>query len=94
MPSRVYRLLYSYLPLAITANSLASDSPVVSQRIQLVLDKLRYIKPALTGNDLKKMGIAPGPRMKEILQHLHQTRLDGKVTNKQEEMELVEGWLD
>ncbi len=93
-PSGIYRLLHGYSPQAVTANSLACESPVARQHIQLFLTKLRYAKSALTGNDLQKMGIAPGPRMKEILQRLHEARLDGKVTSKQDEVELVKGWLD
>jgi len=91
-PSGIYRLLHGYSPQAVTANSLAGDSSVAHQHIQLFLDKLRYVKKALTGNDLQKMGIAPGPQMKEILQRLHEARLDGEVTSKQEERKLVEGW--
>ena len=93
-PSGIYRLLHGYLPQSVTANSLACDSPVARQHIQLFLDKLRYVKSALTGDDLQKMGIAPGPRMKAILQRLHEARLDGKVTSKQEEVKLLRKWLD
>ncbi len=92
-PSRIYHILYSYSPLAITANSLASDSDVARRHIRLFLDKLCYIKPALTGNDLKRMGIAAGPRIKEILNLLHEARLDGKVTSKKGEEELIRGFL-
>ncbi len=91
-PSRIYRLLYGYSQSAITANDLVSSSPVVQQHIHLFLNKLRYVKPSLTGNDLQKMGITPGPRMKEILNLLHEARLDGKVTSKQGEEEMVKGW--
>ncbi|MBA7713611.1 A-adding tRNA nucleotidyltransferase [subsurface metagenome] len=91
-PSSIYFLLYGYSPPAIIANSLATDSPTTHQHIQLFLSKLRYVKSALTGNDLKKMGITAGPRMKEILQRLHEARLDGKATTKQDEEELVKGW--
>ncbi len=93
-PSGIYRFLHDHSLQAVIANSLVCDSPTARQHIQLFLDKLRYVKPALTGNDLQKMGIAPGPRMKEILQHLHEARLDGKITNKEREVELVEGWLE
>jgi len=93
-PSSIYHLLHEYSLQAVTANSLACDSPIARQRIQLFLDKLRYVKPTLTGNNLQKMGIAPGPRMKEILQRLHEARLNGKVTNKRDEVKLVEGWKD
>ena len=92
-PSRIYRLLHGHSSQAITAGSLASDSPTASEHIQLFQDKLRYVKPILTGNDLQNMGIAPGPRIKEILNLLLDAKLDGKVTSKQDEEELVKGWL-
>ncbi len=92
-PSSIYRLLHGYAPLAITANLLACDLPIARRHIQLFLDKLRYIKPALTGDDLKKMGIPPGPRIKEILNLLHEARLDGKVSSKKDEEGLVKGWI-
>jgi len=92
-PSNIYHLLYGYSPTAITANFIACDSAVTHQHIQLFLDRLRYVKSALTGEDLKRMGIAPGPKIKEMLNLLHEARLDGKVTSKQGERKLVEGWL-
>ena len=91
--SSIYRLLHGYCLPAIMANSLAGDPSVARQHIHLFLDKLRYVKPALTGDDLKRMGIAPGPRIKEILQRLHEAILDGKITTKQGEEGLVNSWL-
>jgi len=92
-PSRTFKLLKDYSQAAIIANSVASDSAEVKGHIQNFLTKLRYVRPALTGNDLQKMGIAPGPHIKEILNLLHEARLDGKVTSKQGEESLVKGWL-
>jgi len=92
-PSSVYHLLHGYSLPAMIANSLAGDSPVARQHIQLFLNKLRYIKPALTGDDLKRLGITPGPRIKEILNLLHEARLDGKVKSRREEEGLVRRWL-
>jgi len=92
-PSRVYWLLHGYSPVAITANWLASESPTPRRHLELFRDKLRYVKPVLTGNDLLKMGIPPGPKIKEILDRLHEARLDGKVASKQGEIDLVNGWL-
>jgi len=90
-PSNIYYLLHGYSPPAIVANSLASDSPVARQHIQLFLNKLRYVKLALTGDDLKRIGITPGPKIKEILKLLHEARLDGKVTSKRGEEDLIKG---
>jgi len=92
-PSGIYAILHGYSAPAITANSLATESSATRQHIQLFLDKLRYVKPILTGNDLKEMGIAFGPHIKEMLQRLHEARLDGKATSKEDEERLVEGWL-
>ncbi|MFC1958487.1 CCA tRNA nucleotidyltransferase [Chloroflexota bacterium] len=91
-PSCVDHLLHGHSQSSLTANYLASGSPIAKQHIHLFLTRLRYVKPSLTGNDLQEMGIAPGPRMKEILQRLHEARLDGKVTTKQGEVEMVRGW--
>ncbi|MFC2004125.1 CCA tRNA nucleotidyltransferase [Chloroflexota bacterium] len=92
-PSGIYHLLHGYSVMTITANSLAADSAIASEHLQTFLTKLRYVKPVLTGDDLKKMGISPGPQIKEILQRLHEARLDGKVTSKQGEEELVRGLM-
>jgi tRNA nucleotidyltransferase (CCA-adding enzyme) len=92
IPSRIYQLLHGYSQQTLNTIYLATDSPTVKQHIDLYLTKLRYIKPALTGNDLQEMGIDPGPRIKEILERLLYTRLDGKVTDKKGEVEMVRGW--
>ena len=92
-PSNIYHLLHGYSPTAITANFIACDSATARQHIQLFLNKLRYVKPALTGDNLKRMGIAPGRQIKEILELLHKARLDKKVTTKQDEEDLVKRWL-
>jgi tRNA nucleotidyltransferase/poly(A) polymerase len=92
-PSRVYSLLHGYATAALNATSLATDSLTVRQHIQNYLARLRYMRPSLTGNDLQQMGVSPGPRMKEILSRLHEARLDGQASSKQEEVELVRGWV-
>jgi tRNA nucleotidyltransferase (CCA-adding enzyme) len=92
-PSGIYRLLHGYSPSAIMANSLASDSDIARQRMQLFLNKLRYVKPALNGDKLIRMGVSLGPHIKEILQLLHEARLDSRISNKQGEENLVKEWL-
>jgi len=92
-PSNIYRLLDGYSSLALIANSLATESPVARQNIRLFLNKLKNIKVSLTGEDLIQMGVAPGPQIREILEMLHQAKLNGKVTTRQDEAELVTGWL-
>jgi tRNA nucleotidyltransferase (CCA-adding enzyme) len=88
-PSQIYGLIHGYGLTALTANLLAAGSATAAEHIELYLNVLRYVKPALGGDDLIEMGIARGPKVKEILQRLREARLDGKVTSKREEEEIV-----
>jgi tRNA nucleotidyltransferase (CCA-adding enzyme) len=88
-PSTIYDLLHGRSLTALAANSLATGSPATAEHIELYLNVLRHVKPALTGDDLKKLGIPEGPKIKEVLQLLREARLDGKVSNKEEEEAIV-----
>jgi tRNA nucleotidyltransferase (CCA-adding enzyme) len=90
-PSTVYDLLQGYSQTAYTANIICHDSHLVVEHIELYLNVLRHVKPALGGEDLKRLGVARGPKIKEILQQLREARLDGKINNKKEEEEWVRG---
>jgi tRNA nucleotidyltransferase (CCA-adding enzyme) len=57
--------------------------------ISLYLTKLRTVNVLLTGDDLKKMGIPPGPRYKKILAGLLDAKLDGTVSTKEDELSYV-----
>jgi tRNA nucleotidyltransferase (CCA-adding enzyme) len=88
-PSRVYHSLHQYSQNAILANLVVSENRLVRQRIELYLNKLRYVRTALTGDDLIQAGIPSGPNIKEVMEILREARLDGKVTTKEEELQLV-----
>lgn len=88
-PSRVYKLLRDYAPTALVVTSIAAASTAPREHIRTFLARLCHVKPALTGNDLLAMGIPSDPRIKEVLERLLDARLDGKVTSKEGEEELV-----
>jgi tRNA nucleotidyltransferase (CCA-adding enzyme) len=50
----------------------------------------RKIKPTITGEDLKKRGLEPGPKYAEILRQLRAAWLDGDVNSKEEELRMLE----
>ena len=91
-PSDIYQLLRSYVAQAIQANVLAAESLVVSQHLQSYLAKLRYVKPLLNGEDLKRMGVPQGTQMGAILDALHWAKLNGEVKTREEEERLVYNW--
>jgi tRNA nucleotidyltransferase (CCA-adding enzyme) len=49
----------------------------------------RNVRAMSTGDDLKARGLEPGPRFAEILRQLRAAWLDGEVTNKEEEEQLL-----
>jgi tRNA nucleotidyltransferase (CCA-adding enzyme) len=91
--SHIYHILHGFSPSAITAISIATASPIVRQHMEIYLHKLRYVKPALRGADLLNMGITAGPQVKEVLERLHEAKLDGKAVTKHDEAALVREWL-
>jgi len=92
-PSAIYNLLRDFSPPALEANSLVTQSAVAGQAIHLFLNRLKDVQVSLTGDDLIEMGIAPGPRIKEILELLHQAKLNGKIATRHDEEEVIKGWL-
>lgn len=93
-PSRIFYLLSEYSSTAIMANSIAWESPIARQHIQLFLNKLRYVKPILTGEDLKKMGVANGRNIGALLRQIHEAKLDGQIATRRDEEEFVIRWLN
>jgi tRNA nucleotidyltransferase (CCA-adding enzyme) len=88
-PSEIYYLLREYEPVAIQANSIASDSSIEYRHLQLYLTKLRYVRTSLDGEELKKLGISAGPEMGKVLQILHNAKLDGEVRTRADEKKLA-----
>ncbi|MCJ7605734.1 MAG: hypothetical protein MUO19_06845, partial [Dehalococcoidales bacterium] len=87
-PSQVYASLHGYSLPTLMAAALGNDA-VTAEQIELYLNVLRHVKPALGGGDLKKLGVPEGPQMKEVLQALREARLDGKISTKAEEEQMV-----
>jgi tRNA nucleotidyltransferase (CCA-adding enzyme) len=89
-PSQIYYLLKDLTLASVAGARVAAESRVARDRLELYLAKLRRVKTAITGVDLIRMGLEPGPRMKEVLSRLRQARLDGDVATREEEAELAE----
>jgi tRNA nucleotidyltransferase (CCA-adding enzyme) len=78
------------LPVEILLYMMAkTGDEAVKKYISLYFTQLQNIHCLITGDDLKEMGLPPGPRYKEILDKVLKARLDGEVTTREEEMRLV-----
>jgi len=87
--SRVYDLLHPLdIEQVLVMMAKARKEPA-KRYISLYLTRLRDVRVALTGDDLKGMGLPPGPRYKKILAGLLDARLDGTVSAKEDEIAFV-----
>ncbi len=63
------------------------------QNLQKYLSEWRHVKPKTTGDDLKNLGIQPGPKYQEILSSLRAAWLDKEVSSEHEEKNLLQNYL-
>ncbi len=92
-PSQCVERLDEIPPLSIYAVSLAASDGKSKQALRKYLAEWRYIKPRTTGNDLKKLGLEPGPKYKKILWKLRAAWLDGEISSEAEERVFLEKLL-
>ena len=92
-PSRIYDRLHGHSLAAVAASLLATDDAVAEDNIELYLNVLRNIQPLLSGEDIKRLGVPQGPRIKEALLILREAKLDGKITTRRDEEDMVNDWL-
>lgn len=93
-PSEVVAYL-DPLPLEaiITVHAMA-DKKKIRDYLKLYMDGLRYVRPRTRGEDLKKLGIKPGPQYKKIIDNLKQAVLNGDVRTPHEEIDYVLEYLE
>lgn len=88
-PSRVVELLERFDDAALAVFAVATDSTQASSYVDHYRGDWRSIQADLNGNDLKALGLLPGPRYSEILRALRAQRLDGKIASREQEEAFV-----
>ena len=91
-PSLVY-LTMKDISIEFILYLMAKLSPYKKRWLSQYFTQWRQIKPILTGDDLKAIGLKPGPIFRTILEELLKARLDGKVKTKEDEKNLVKKFL-
>ncbi|HUV91411.1 MAG TPA: CBS domain-containing protein [Anaerolineae bacterium] len=89
-PSAVYRLLKPYPARVLAVAWIAADNKRLRERLERYQSEWRRVETALTGDDLRAMGLKPGPLFRELLGALREARLDGRVRTREEEVGMVE----
>ncbi|MDD3014623.1 MAG: hypothetical protein PHC34_13055, partial [Candidatus Gastranaerophilales bacterium] len=85
----LYELLEGYLTESVLIALTCTDDPVIEEKINLFETELKDIKIYTTGKDLIEAGLVPGPVFGEIFRELLQTKVDGKISSKEDEEEYI-----
>lgn len=92
-PSRVVELVERFDDAALAVFVIATDAERARGYVDRFRATWRRVHPLLTGEDLKELGLPPGPIYREILARLRAGRLDGKITTRAEEVAWVTTWM-
>lgn len=61
----------------------------IRKAISLYFTQLRGIRPSISGEDLKEMGVEPGPRYKTILDRVFRAKLDEEAVTREDELRIA-----
>jgi tRNA nucleotidyltransferase (CCA-adding enzyme) len=92
-PAEIYKIFHN-LKLEVILFVMALSQDRQKKRVvSRYLTELRNIKLALTGRDLKTMGIEPGPVYTNIFGKLLDEKLRGGIKSREDEEEFVKNFL-
>jgi tRNA nucleotidyltransferase (CCA-adding enzyme) len=92
-PSSICERLDGVPLISVYAACLAASEVEPCELLSMYLTRWRHIVPSITGEDLKKRGLTPGPVYKKILGTLRAAWLDGLITKIEQENALLEQLL-
>jgi tRNA nucleotidyltransferase (CCA-adding enzyme) len=87
--SRLYRKLSEFRTELILYMMAISKQEKIKKAISHYFTNLRRVNVSLQGRDLKKMGVAPGPIYREILQAALDAKLNGKLKTRKDELDFA-----
>ncbi len=92
--SDIYHALAGFDVDALCVLWIATDDPLVQERVELYHEELKCVEPALDGHALEAMGVQPGPIYRDLLTAVRDARLDQEATSRSDEEALVRDMLD
>ena len=88
-PSELDRLLDKFSDAILLVGRIATDDPALQERLRFYQEQLRPVKIHISGDDLRRWGVKPGPIYRHIFQQVRAAVLDGRVHTPEEEIALA-----
>ena len=93
LPSSIFIKLKSLSNEILFLAMMESNNDIAKERIVNYFNKFKKESVYISGEELKKLKIEPGPIYSQILNRLLYARLDGEVKNKENEIKFVQNIL-
>ena len=88
-PSELDRLLGKFSDAILLVARVAIDDPPLRERLRFYQEELRPIEIHVSGEDLRRWGVKPGPIYRHIFQQVRAAVLDGRIHTPEEEIALA-----
>jgi tRNA nucleotidyltransferase (CCA-adding enzyme) len=94
LPSRLSALLRGRGPEVWLIMLARCGAPEAVSRFRRYLTRYRFVSGEVTGRDLECLGLPPSPVYRPILEELLSARLDGRISSREEELDLARRLID
>lgn len=91
--STLYNRLETFKTELILYMMAASGQERVKKAISHFFTKLRYIRTSITGDDLIKMGLEPGPVFRRIFEAVRDSKLNDQIKDREDEIRFVKDFI-
>ncbi len=91
--SRIHEALSGFRVELLLYMMAVTRKEMVKKAISLFFTQLRQTRISVTGKDLKRAGIEPGPIYREIMDAILKARLNGTVHTRDEELNFVRSYV-
>ncbi|MFL7870177.1 MAG: CBS domain-containing protein [Anaerolineales bacterium] len=93
LPSEITAVCSKFVPRVLLAARIVLGHESQGKWLDQYIGEWRFVKTEITGDDLRTMGLAPGPQFAYLLEALLAARLDGRVSDKVGEVDLLNDLL-
>ncbi|MGQ9654880.1 MAG: CBS domain-containing protein [Thermodesulfobacteriota bacterium] len=88
-PSQVYAIMQPFRIETLLYLTAKAREHGAKRHLSQYITRYRGVNPMLNGEDLKALGMKPGPVFRRALDALRDARMDGKVTTREDEVDFV-----
>ncbi len=88
-PGQIYDILYGLSSESLISIMSRTSNIKVHKRVKRFFAEYSPVRIKVTGEDLKDLGILPGPYYNKIMRTILHAKLEGKVSTKRDEIKLI-----